>query len=955
MRSLLNRSRIGCAFCVLLFMLACVFCAGAEDACIAYREGSYAAYAQANRGLATPLAEICVDVLKGVPADERGREARVIDGREALVYAGGKGEIIWDFQVEAPGLYALELTYFALESSAAAVEIGIALDGAAPFTEASRAQLTRLYRDGQGAYARDAVGNDIRPQQTEIFLWQTKTLHDADGYTNGDYLFALEAGEHTLAISALRAPLAIGGIRFYNAPTLPTYAEYRSALPAAESARNACITIEAEHALCKTSLQLYPVCDRSDPKTSPADAIAKRLNCIGGENWDTSDKAITWEFEISEDGLYKIALRYLQNYLRGMMVYRKIALDGEVVFAELQDAGFAYGVGWQLKTLGDGRPYEIYLAKGVHTLTLSPTTGGLAEPIANVDSIVSSLNTLYRRIIMVTGISPDMYRDYFLQEAIPGMTDTMRALAAQLRAAEAVIRRITGNSGTEAASLLRMAEQLESFIDRPGTIPVRLTAFRDNIISLSAWVLMVSRQPLLLDAIYICPVQQDFPDTRASLAEYIRYQGKALLGSFTTDYETVGNVGAGDKAISVWVASGRDQAEVLKELINSTFTKETGVAVNLSIMQSGLMQAVMAGVGPDVALMVGHGDPVNYALRGALLPLDDFEGFDEVIQGYIPTAMKPYYWNSRYWGLPNTQNFYMMFYRTDIFEELGLEAPETWEDMLLAAEVLQRNNMNVGLPYVALDAYASVSTGIGGATLFPTLLLQHGAGLYTEDRLKTRLNTTGALEAFKQWTAFYTQYGFPLYKDDFNRFRTGEMPLVITDYTFCSRLKTAAPDIRNLWKMALIPGSVQADGSVSHATAAFGSAGMIFSTTQMPREAWMFLRWWNEAETQTAYGRQIENVLGPAGRYNPASVEAMGGMAWSGDELELIMAQWQWVEELPELPGSYYVSRNIDNAFKEVYYRNGNCRETLNYWARQIDAELERKRNEFSSATREGE
>ena len=181
------------------------------------------------------------------------------------------------------------------------------------------------------------------------------------------------------------------------------------------------------------------------------------------------------------------------------------------------------------------------------------------------------------------------------------------------------------------------------------------------------------------------------------------------------------------------------------------------------------------------------------------------------------------------------------------------------------------------------------------------------------------------------------------------------MPLVITDYTFCSLLKTAAPDIRNLWKMALIPGSVQADGSVSHATAAFGSAGMIFSTTQMPREAWMFLRWWNEAETQTAYGRQIENVLGPAGRYNPASVEAMGGMAWSGDELELIMAQWQWVEELPELPGSYYVSRNIDNAFKEVYYRNGNCRETLNYWARQIDAELERKRNEFSSATREGE
>ena len=149
-----------------------------------------------------------------------------------------------------------------------------------------------------------------------------------------------------------------------------------------------------------------------------------------------------------------------------------------------------------------------------------------------------------------------------------------------------------------------------------------------------------------------------------------------------------------------------------------------------------------------------------------------------------------------------------MFYRTDAFEELGLRVPTTWDELLLVAETLQRNNMNIGLPYVSLDAYQSVSTGIGGTTLFPTLLLQSGVGLYTEDHLTTTLNTPGALEAFKLWTSLYTQYGFPLYKDDFNRFRSGEMPLVITNYTFYSQLKTAAPDIRNLWDMALIPGTV---------------------------------------------------------------------------------------------------------------------------------------------------
>ena len=946
-------SRLLIVFAALLLAISPFSAQGEGE--IVYRESSYPAYAQRHAGMEKPLEEIAIDVLSGVPGEDSQCSIQAVDGREAYVWSEGRGEVSWTFHVETAGLYALEVTYYALESNSSLLELSVSLDGELPFTEAEQLQLTRLYRDETTAYAHDTIGNDIRPRQLEIFDWQAKTFHDVDGYINGSYLFALEAGKHVLTIQGIRAPVAIGGIRFYNAEQPISYAEYAQGVSAAASPDISCVVIEAEHAFTKTSLQLYPICDRSDPKTSPSDPIAKKLNSIGGENWSNSDQSITWEFDVPEDGFYKIAFRYLQNYLRGMMVYRQIEIDGEILFSEMDQMPFPYGVSWQCKTLGDTEPCAIYLTKGRHTITLTPTTGELARLMANVDSIVSSLNMLYRRIIMITGTSPDMYRDYFLQESIPGMIDTMRALAAGLRSTEAEVRQITGNSGTEAASLLRMAEQLESFCEKPNTIPTRLTTFRDNIISLSTWVLTVSKQSLLLDTLYICPIDQELPDMQASFGETLAYQGEALIGSFTTDYETVGNAGEGDRVITVWISSGRDQAEVLKELIDSSFSQETGIGVNLSIMQSGLMQAVMAGIGPDVVIMVGHGDPVNYALRGALLPLENFDGFDEVISGYMPTAMEPYAWNGHYWGLPNTQNFYMMFYRTDIFEELGLSAPETWDDMLLAAEVLQRNNMNIGLPYTSLDAYASVSTGIGGATLFPTLLLQNEVGLYTDDRLHTTLSTPGALEAFKQWTAFYTQYGFPLYKDDFNRFRTGEMPLVITSYTFYNQLKIAAPDIRNLWEMALIPGTKQADGTVNHATAAFGTAGMIFSTTKLPEEAWAFLRWWNEEETQTEYGRQIENILGAAGRYNPANVESMKTMPWSGDEVELILSQWEWVQELPELPGSYYVSRNIDNAFKEVYYQNGNCRETLNYWTRQIEAELERKRIEFAPAAGEGE
>lgn len=938
------------------FLLAASLTAFAQENgyTFTYRSGSYAAYDQQHATMPFPMTEIRLDGPAGEAVDGVRCSVQQIDGGEALVWDDQKGSVTWSFNVAEAGRYALAIDYYALPGVGNIPEYELCIDGEVPFIEAQQLQLTRLYQDAVTVFAQDNMGNDLRPSQEEVYTWQTSDLYDVNGYVNGSYLFALEAGEHTLTLTAIREPVAIASLCFHNAQEAPTYADYSAAH--ADMAQGAdTITIEAEHALNKTSTQLYPISDRSDPMTSPSDPIAKKLNTIGGENWATADQSITWEFEVPADGMYNLTFRFRQNFLRGMLVYRNIQIDGETPFREMAQVEFPYGVSWQTTTLGGDEPYAVCLTKGTHTLTMTPTTGDLAVLMARVDSVVNDLNTMYRRIIMVTSATPDLYRDYFLEESIPGLIDNMAMLAAELRSVEQQVQTLTGYTGTEAASLVRLAEQLESFAARPGTIPSRLSTFRDNIVTISTWMQTICKQSLQLDVIYFTPAGGEIPRTASNLWENFTYQAEALVGSFTTDYETVGNAGEGDTVIDVWIASGRDQAEVLKELIDSRFTPETGIGVNLSIVQSGLMQAVMADAGPDVTIMLGRGDPVNYALRGAVLPLEGFEGFDELVSEYMPGALEPLTWNGHVWGLPNSQNFYVMFYRTDVFEELGLRVPTTWDELLLVAETLQRNNMNIGLPYVSLDAYQSVSTGIGGTTLFPTLLLQSGVGLYTEDHLTTTLNTPGALEAFKLWTSLYTQYGFPLYKDDFNRFRSGEMPLVITNYTFYSQLKTAAPDIRNLWDMALIPGTVLEDGTINHATAASGTAGLILSNADHPDVCWEFMRWWNSSETQIAYGQQIENVLGAVGRYNPANVSAMKGLRWSSRELEIIMEQWGYVQELPELPGSYYVSRNIDNAFKEVYYDKANARETLNYWTKQINEELERKRNEFATTTEGGD
>lgn len=64
----------------------------------------------------------------------------------------------------------------------------------------------------------------------------------------------------------------------------------------------------------------------------------------------------------------------------------------------------------------------------------------------------------------------------------------------------------------------------------------------------------------------------------------------------------------------------------------------------------------------------------------------------------MASAMIPYKYNGKYYALPETQSYDMLFYRTDVFEELGLVPPETWQDFYEMIPILQQNNMLIGIP-----------------------------------------------------------------------------------------------------------------------------------------------------------------------------------------------------------------------------------------------------------------
>src|SRR5690606_24014300 len=136
---------------------------------------------------------------------------------------------------------------------------------------------------------------------------------------------------------------------------------------------------------------------------------------------------------------------------------------------------------------------------------------------------------------------------------------------------------------------------------------------------------------------------------------------------------------AEQETVTVWIGTGRDQAQVMKEMIDDSFTPATGIHVDLKLVDiSALLSATLAGQGPDVAMEIGISDPVNYAMRNASYDISQFPDYEEVAKRFRDSAIVPFQFNGGVYALPEQQLFSMLFYRKDVLAELGLEVPDTW-------------------------------------------------------------------------------------------------------------------------------------------------------------------------------------------------------------------------------------------------------------------------------------
>jgi ABC-type sugar transport system, periplasmic component len=912
-----------------------------------FRADRYDSYLLRHDGAASPDRVITIPGVSFASAE--GMEPSVVESiggeQGPFLRTEESGSVTWTVDIPESGLYQLSMRYYPVEGKSSSIERQLLIDGETPFHEASSVLFPRLWTNGQ-EIARDNRGNDIRPRQIESPAWQEAWFEDAEGYYEEPYKLYFSQGKHTITLVSLREPVVIDALRLHQAEQPPEYAELRRRYEAAGYAptHGHLIKVQGEDAVLKSSPTLYPITDRSSPATEPYHVSKIRINTIGGYNWRIPGQWLSWRVEVPEDGLYRIGIKFKQNTLRGVYSTRSLYIDGKLPFAEMKEIPFLYKNSWQMITLGEEEPYLFYLSKGTHELKLEVSLGRLAPLIREVESSVLELNDIYRKIIMITGTTPDPYRDYELEKQVRDMIGVFREQADRLEAVAEQLRRISGETSDKTAVLDKMVYQLRDMADRPETVPSRLSQFRVNVGGLGTWMLSVKEQPLEIDYLVVASPDVAMPKAEAPWWKRIWHELTSFIASFTEDYNSIGNVSDSGRTITVWVGTGRDQAQVLKTMIDDTFTPETGISVNLRLVNmSVLLPATLSGEGPDIAMQIGNDIPVNYGMRGAAVDLSTFPDFEQVAARFKESALVPYRFRGGVYGLPEQQVFPMLFYRKDILAELGLEVPQTWDDVYEMIPVLQKHNMQFALP---------LAQSVGVPVLEPNaamamLLYQMGGSFYYEDGKASALDSETAMRAFKMWTDFYTAYKLPVQFDFPTRFRTGEIPVGIADYTTYNYLTVSAPEIRGLWEFAPVPGIRQDDGTIRRDTASGGTAAVMLKHARDKEAAWRFLKWWTDKDTQVRFGREMEGLMGAAARYPTANVAAMGELPWPFREFRQLEAQWEWVRGVPEVPGGYFTGRHLDNAFRDVLNNNTNTRDALYDYVQEINKEIAIKRKEF--------
>jgi ABC-type glycerol-3-phosphate transport system substrate-binding protein len=846
-----------------------------------------------------------------------------------------------DVFITDEGLYPLELTYISLTETIKPIKVRVDINDTLPYIEASRFELPTLWSQDKDI-VKDRFGNDIVPPSFQVYDKQTYTLLDSVGLYDDPLLFYFKEGLNTISLELIDGYVALYNLKVSYLDELITYEAYRNSFN--DQLSSTSINFEGESFSLKTDPSIRSTNHR-DAKVTPFSLMTSTLNILDGNTFNKQNQAVYYTFEVLETGNYYLTLKVLQNGLINTNAYRHVSINGRIPFQEAKHIEIPYARDFQYMTLKKGdTPLLFHFTKGTHTLGLHVDMSSTQFVYDGILNMMSLMNETALDLQKITGNQIDADRDWDLKDYMPNLENDLNMFTVQIKSLYDHWVSFHGDGASPITSSLKLSyERMDKLSKEPNELPKELYTFSigsGSILALLGNILpLITQSPLSIDHIHIHNDFDQLPPLRANI--FIRIWigiQRFFLSFFSAQYDDT----TSDDELDVWVNRSRAYVDLMQQMADSLYTTKTGQKVRISLMpdENKLILANAAGAHPDVAMGIAAWRPFEFAVRGALYDLRNFDTFNDVSSRFAPGSFLSLIYDEGVYALPETQNFQLLFYRKDVLNQLNLEVPNTWYDVIEMLPELQRFGMNFYIPLANNSSFKSFDT------TFP-FIAQFGGSLYAEDGLSVSYDNPKTMQALSLMTDFFKVYALPVEVGSFyQRFRYGNLPIGIGDFSMYVQLLNAAPEIAGLWDIAMIPG-IESDGEINRSFVGASTVNIIFDATDKKDEAWEFLSWWSSNETQITYAERLLTTYGSAFLWNTANLEAFLGMSFDTNHQQVIYNQWAYVYDTVKIPGSYMVERELSNIWNKVVYDGVQIRTAIEDGSVTANREITRKMIEF--------
>lgn len=331
-------------------------------------------------------------------------------------------------------------------------------------------------------------------------------------------------------------------------------------------------------------------------------------------------------------------------------------------------------------------------------------------------------------------------------------------------------------------------------------------------------------------------------------------------GSGGTDDEGIqnpgGKVSGEGKTLTAWIMEGTNaDPDSYVAALTEAFKKETGADLEVQFVpwaeaHDKFVTSIAGGTTPDVA-EVGTTWTPEFAAAGGLVDLTSAVEEAGLTGDLVPGLVEAGTVDGSLYGMPWYAGVRSVVYRTDVFEDAGVEPPTSWDELIEVGKQLEQANPDMIAFPVPGDSEYGVYPFVWGAG--GDIAVQEG------DSWTSTINSPEAQEGISFYTDLALEHGLSTpaattwdEADLSDAFTRGDVAMMIAGSWTPPALVEAAPDLEGKIGAFPIPGP---DGGLSPSFLG-GSHLSVFQASENKDLAFKLVEMMSTGEFAQMWGEQ---------------------------------------------------------------------------------------------------